>query len=151
MTEVSLQLQTLIENARFRTNEMNAEMTRCATTLGVTLRLIWEPVTDGLPAGLPHVRRLLLVDHAAWSEEERSTVGRFLYQLIREERARDRAAPGTEQLQRALDYRRWHTFAAARRQNDRWERLTRKRYGTGSGGEKALILTIPQMAAASSH
>jgi uncharacterized protein YPO0396 len=51
----------------------------------------------------------------------------------------------------ALDYRRWHAYSAERHQNGRWERLTRKRYGTGSGGEKALMLTIPQMAAAASH
>lgn len=151
VTEVSLQLQTLINDARDRTDEMNSEMTRCATTLGVTLRLAWEPVAEGLPAGLPHIRKLLLADHAAWSNDERDTVGRFLHQLIQEERARDPASPATEQLQRALDYRRWHAFAADRRQNNRWERLTRKRYGTGSGGEKALMLTIPQMAAASSH
>jgi uncharacterized protein (TIGR02680 family) len=151
VTEVSLQLQTLIENARTRTDEMNKEMADCATTLGIALRLVWEPVSEGLPAGLPNIRRLLLADHAAWSDDERSTVGRFLHQLIAEERIRNPAAPGTEQLLRALDYRRWHVFAADRRQNNRWERLTRKRYGTGSGGEKALMLTIPQMAAASSH
>jgi uncharacterized protein (TIGR02680 family) len=151
VTEVSLQLQTLIENARARTDEMNKEMADCATTLGIALRLVWEPITEGMPAGLPNIRRLLLADHATWSDDERSTVGRFLHQLIAEERIRNPAASGTEQLLHALDYRRWHVFAADRRQNNRWERLTRKRYGTGSGGEKALMLTIPQMAAASSH
>lgn len=151
VTEVSLQLQTLIENARSRTDEMNKEMADCATTLGIALRLVWEPITEGMPAGLPNIRRLLLADHATWSDDERSTVGRFLHQLIAEERIRNPAASGTEQLLHALDYRRWHVFAADRRQNNRWERLTRKRYGTGSGGEKALMLTIPQMAAASSH
>ncbi|MDR1280689.1 MAG: TIGR02680 family protein, partial [Opitutaceae bacterium] len=151
VTEVSLQLQALIENARQRTDDINSEMTRCATTLGVTLRLVWEPATEGLPAGLPQVRRLLIADQGAWTTDERATVGNFLHQLINEQRERDPAATATEQLLRALDYRRWHTYAADRHQNNRWERLTRKRYGTGSGGEKALMLTIPQMAAASSH
>lgn len=50
-----------------------------------------------------------------------------------------------------LDYRHWYAFGAERRQKERWERFTRQRYGTGSGGEKALMRTIPQMAAASFH
>src|SRR5207249_7711721 len=32
-----------------------------------------------------------------------------------------------------------------------WRRLTRRTYGTGSGGEKALALTLPQFAAAAAH
>ena len=72
INEVSLQLQTLIENARQRTADMNEEMTRCATTLGVTLRLAWASVSEGLPPGLPAVLKLLLADHALWSPEERT-------------------------------------------------------------------------------
>ncbi len=151
ITEVSLHLQNLIENSLQRTNQMNKEMSRCATTLGVALRLGWEPLTEGLPSGLPAVRKLLLVDHASWSPDERTTVGRFLHQLIQNERIENPQATAAEQLLRALDYRQWHMFYAERHQNGRWERLTKKRYGTGSGGEKALMLTIPQMAAASSH
>jgi hypothetical protein len=56
-----------------------------------------------------------------------------------------------DHLRQALDYRAWHTFAVERRQNDKWEKLTKRRYGTGSGGEKALMLTVPQMAAAAAH
>jgi uncharacterized protein (TIGR02680 family) len=151
VNEVSLQLRELIEQARVRTNKINNEMTRCATTLGVTMKLSWEARTEGLPPALPAVLKLLLMDHGAWSDEQRQTVGNFLHQLIKDERINNPTASASEQLLTALDYRRWHAFAAARHQNGRWEPLTRRRYGTGSGGEKALMLTIPQMAAAASH
>lgn len=152
VSEVSARLHSLIADAKDRKDKMNAEMTRCATTLGVTLRLVWEPIQDDtVPAGLRPVLRLIQADHGAWTDAERNQVGAFLHQLIRDERQRDPAATWPEQLARALDYRRWHAFGAERRQDGKWERLTRQRYGTGSGGEKALMLTIPQMAAAASH
>lgn len=151
VTEVSLQLQQLIEQGQERTTKINKEMSRCATTLGVAMRLVWEPRTEDQPPALSAVRKLLLMDHALWTDEQRQTVGNFLHQLIKDERIKSPTASSAEQLLTALDYRRWHAFSAERHQNGRWERLTRKRYGTGSGGEKALMLTIPQMAAAASH
>ncbi|MEZ0257811.1 MAG: TIGR02680 family protein [Chthoniobacter sp.] len=151
VTEVSLQLQQLIEHAQERTTKINKEMSRCATTLGVAMKLVWEPRTEDQPSALSAVRKLLLMDHAIWTDEQRLTVGNFLHQLIKDERIKNPTASSAEQLLNALDYRRWHAFSAERQQNGRWERLTRKRYGTGSGGEKALMLTIPQMAAAASH
>jgi len=151
VAEVSEQLRQLIEQAQDRTRRINKEMEKCATTLGVAMKLVWESQADNQPPALPAVRKLLLMDHAAWTDEQRQTVGHFLHQLIKDERIKNPSASAAGQLLAALDYRRWHAFSAERLQNGRWERLTRKRYGTGSGGEKALMLTIPQMAAAASH
>lgn len=50
-----------------------------------------------------------------------------------------------------MDYRRWHRFSIEREQNGKWTKLTRRTHGTGSGGEKAIMLTIPQFAAAAAH
>ena len=38
-----------------------------------------------------------------------------------------------------------------RKQDTGWKRLTKRTHGTGSGGEKAVALTIPQFAAAAAH
>jgi hypothetical protein len=38
-----------------------------------------------------------------------------------------------------------------RHQDGTWQKLTRKSFGTGSGGEKAVALTLPQFAAAAAH
>jgi hypothetical protein len=51
----------------------------------------------------------------------------------------------------ALDYRAWHQFVVERQQDGVWKRLTRRTHGTGSSGEKALALTVPQFAAAAAH
>jgi SbcC/RAD50-like, Walker B motif len=114
--------------------------------------LCWEP---GLPPeasdGLEAARRQLLKMTAAWSPAERDSIGRFLQGRINAERAADDAAPWQEHLQRALDYRAWHRFGILRFQDGQWKKLTKQTYGTGSGGEKALTLTLPQFAAAAAH
>jgi uncharacterized protein YPO0396 len=75
----------------------------------------------------------------------------FLQARIREARDQDEAGTWRDVLAAALDYRRWHRFAVERHQDGQWRRLTRRTYGTGSGGEKALALTLPQFAAAAAH
>jgi len=56
-------------------------------------------------------------------------------------------------LTTALDYRRWHRLRIDRRASvdQNWKLLTRKTYGSGSGGEKAIALTLPQVAAAAAY
>jgi hypothetical protein len=54
-------------------------------------------------------------------------------------------------LTKAFDYRAWHQFGVERKQDGVWKRLTRRTHGTGSGGEKAIALTLPQFAAAAAH
>lgn len=149
--EVATTLQDLIRDAESKVIEMNAEIERCSTGTGLTMRLKWGPLDEGIPDGLPRVRGLLLADSELWTPEERTQIGAFLHGLIQDARLADPSGVWADHLRRALDYRAWHRFSIERRQNDRWERLTRRRYGTGSGGEKALMLTVPQMAAAASH
>ena len=126
VAEVSINLQDLIEGALERTRLMTDEMARCATTLGVTLRLGWEPRTDEMSAGFPQMRKLLLADHSTWTDTERRLVGDFLHGRIQHERLVNPQATAADQLLQALDYRAWHQFYAERRQNERWERLTKK-------------------------
>jgi uncharacterized protein (TIGR02680 family) len=149
--EVATTLQELIRDAETKVADMNEEITRCSTSTGLTMRLRWEPRTEEVPEGLPEARRLLLGDSELWSPEERKQLGQFLHGLIKDARAANPLGVWNDHLRQALDYRAWHTFAVERRQNDKWEKLTKRRYGTGSGGEKALMLTVPQMAAAAAH
>jgi hypothetical protein len=149
--EVATTLQELIRDAETKVADMNEEITRCSTSTGLTMRLRWEPRTEEVPEGLPEARQLLLADSELWSPEERKQLGQFLHGLIKDARAANPLGVWNDHLRQALDYRAWHTFAVERRQNDKWEKLTKRRYGTGSGGEKALMLTVPQMAAAAAH
>ena len=120
------------------------------TSTGMKLRFTWHPRDDG-PPGLSEARNRMLAHHAGWTPEQRQAVGAFLQQQIQRVREADDAGTWQQHLTAALDYRRWHAFSIERRQDGTWRRLTRRTHGTGSGGEKALALTVPQFAAAAAH
>jgi hypothetical protein len=75
-------------------------------------------------------------------------LGLFLQQQIEAVHSTIEGAGWEESLAEALDYRKWHGFGIERFQDGVWKRLTERTYGTGSGGEKAVALTLPQFAAA---
>lgn len=147
--EVAEHLHERLHEAERLVDEMNREILRCETSTGMTLRFRWAPVEDdapGLKEALDKLRRRKLT----WSSADRALLGAFLQERIQTERARGEGA-WHEQLAAALDYRAWHQFSIERKQDGEWKRLTRRTHGTGSGGEKAIALTIPQFAAAAAH
>lgn len=148
--EVATQLHELIRRGETLVAGMNDELAARPTSTGMRLRFAWRPRPDGPELLADARRRLLAADHV-WSNDDRAVLGTFLQARIREVREADEAGTWQEHLTRALDYRRWHLFAVEREQDGQWVRLTRRTHGTGSGGEKALALTIPQFAAAAAH
>lgn len=149
--DVAVELGKLIREGEELVTRMNQQLARRPNSTGLTLRFNWQPDPEG-PQTFIEARRKLMGDHATWSPEDRTALGRFLQEQINRTREADATGTWQEQLATALDYRRWHTFHVERRQDDRkWVRLTRKTHGTGSGGEKAVALTIPQFAAAAAY
>lgn len=149
--EVAAQLQALMREADDRVRNINAELAKRPTTTGVKFKLDWvardeEDATE--LAGIADARkRLINTASDAWSPEDRQIVGDFLQQRIAAERDRDDGAARIDQLARALDYRGWHRFRVRRWQDGQWRPLS----GPASSGERALGLTVPLFAAASSH
>ncbi|CAN5905811.1 TIGR02680 family protein [soil metagenome] len=148
--DVSAQLHELLRAGDVWVAEVNHELERMPTSTGMQLRFAWRPRDDG-PAGLAQARRRLQSHHAGWSPEQRAELGTFLQAQIDDVRDADQAGTWQQHLAAALDYRRWHLFSIERHQDGQWRRLTRRTHGTGSGGEKALALTVPQFAAAAAH
>jgi Putative exonuclease SbcCD, C subunit len=148
--EVATELQGLIRSGEDWVRVVNEELDQRPASSGIKLRFVWE-VDSEASDGLEAARRQLLKMTAAWSPAERDSIGCFLQGRINAERAADDAATWQEHLQRALDYRAWHRFGILRFQDGQWKKLTKQTYGTGSGGEKALTLTLPQFAAAAAH
>jgi uncharacterized protein (TIGR02680 family) len=148
--EVSSHLHELLRSGERLVQDMNDELGARPMSTGMTLRFIWEPVDDG-PAGLSDARRLLLRAGGTWSTRDRETLGAFLQEQIQSVRAAQQTGTWQEHLSTALDYRAWHRFSVERQQDGQWKRLTKRTHGTGSGGEKAIALTIPQFAAAAAH
>ena len=100
------------------------------------------------PSGMAEARRRLMEFNDVWSAEERRMLGVFLQEQIEAVYSTIEGAGWEETLAEALDYRKWHSFGIERFQDGVWKRLTERTYGTGSGGEKAVALTLPQFAAA---
>ncbi|HBR95173.1 MAG TPA: hypothetical protein DEA90_13515 [Opitutae bacterium] len=148
--EIASEIQRLIREGEEWVRQMNEELSLRPTSSGIMLRFAWRVHPDG-PAGLDEARKQLLRSEGVWSNADREAIGNFLQQQIQAQQLSDETATWQEQLARALDYRKWHRFEIERKQDGVWKRLTKKTYGTGSGGEKAIALTIPQFAAAAAH
>jgi uncharacterized protein (TIGR02680 family) len=150
--EVSLHLHELLHAGEQWVSAMNRELEDRPTSTGMTLRFAWTPVDEGPEdAALGETRKRLMRAGGTWSARDRDAIGAFLQQRIQGVRAARPAGTWQDHLAEALDYRRWHRFAVERQQDGVWRRLTRRTHGTGSGGEKAIALTIPQFAAAAAH
>ena len=148
--EVATHLHERIRAAAELVAEMNREISERPMSTGMTLRFSWKPDQDG-PSGLADARERLLASGGTWTPAERKALGLFLQRQIQAARSEAEAGTWQEHLSTALDYRAWHEFAVERKQDGVWRKLTRRTHGTGSGGEKAIALTIPQFAAAAAH
>ena len=148
--EIAHHLHHQIHDADKFVADMNAELDKHPMSTGMRLRFVWAPLSDG-PAGLVEARKLLAQSQEILSPDDRDMLARFLQARIREVDEETEAMGWGERLEQAVDYRRWHSFGVERYQAGRWQRLTKRTHGTGSGGEKAIALTIPQFAAAAAH
>ncbi|MGH8898616.1 MAG: SbcC/MukB-like Walker B domain-containing protein, partial [Egibacteraceae bacterium] len=148
--EVSAHLHDLLRAGEQWVTQVNTELAANPMSTGMALRFAWRPAPDA-PNGLPEARTRLLRAGGTWSPTERQALGAFLQEQIRAVRAANDTGTWSEHLAVALDYRTWHAFDIERRQDGDWKRLTRRTHGTGSGGEKAIALTLPQFAAAAAH
>ena len=146
LNEVAGTLHELISEAEAEVRQMNDELESRPTSTGMKLRLIWRQARNA-PEGLDRVRLKLRQTIDAWSAADRALVGTFLQQRIAAEHADNPAAGWAEALTSALDYRGWHEFVIQRYQDGHWRPAT----GPASGGERALVVSVPLFAAASSH
>lgn len=149
--EVAAQLQQLMREADERVRRINTELEQRPTSTGVKFKLAWLPRDEADSAQLTNLadvrKRLLNKVSDAWSPEDRAAVSAFLQERIATERERDDGGARIDQLANALDYRAWHRFRVRRWQDGQWRPLS----GPASSGERALGLTVPLFAAASSH
>jgi uncharacterized protein (TIGR02680 family) len=149
--EIAANLQRMIRDTEEWVSAINAELHKRPTSTGMRYKLVWDTVPEHDESAVPGLglarKRLLNTSSDAWSVEDRRLVGEFLQARIDDERQRDDAGTLYESLARALDYRRWHRFTVERNQDRQWRPLS----GPASSGERALGLTVPLFAAASSH
>lgn len=148
--ELATELHELIHQGERLVREMSQEVEARATSTGMRLRFDWQLRSEVGPE-VAEARKRLMRQGAAWSTGDRDLIAQFLKRRLDEARASDGGATWQQQIERAFDYREWHTFVVERHQDGQWKALTRRTHGTGSGGEKAIALTIPQLAAAAAY
>jgi uncharacterized protein (TIGR02680 family) len=146
LNEVAGTLHELITAAEAEVRAMNDELESRPTSTGMKLRLIWQQAREA-PDGLDQVRHKLRQMIDGWSSDDRAAVGSFLQQRIAAEHASNPAVGWAEALTAALDYRRWHEFVIQRHHDGQWRPAT----GPASGGERALVASVPLFAAASAY
>ncbi|MPV50648.1 TIGR02680 family protein [Pseudactinotalea sp. HY160] len=146
VSEVAGHLHELLLTAEGQIDRMNRELAARKTSTGMQLRVRWRERGDG-PAGLAAARGLMVRSDASWTAQDRAAIGDFLQAQIAEVRQADPTGSWQEHLERALDYRQWHTFVVERWQSGQW----RSASGPASGGERALAVSVPLFAAASAH
>jgi hypothetical protein len=144
---VSSHLRELLLAAEEQVRQMNIELESRPMSTGMKLRFVWRP-SEFAPSGMAEARQRLMQLDGAWSPAERQMLGMFLQQQIEAVFSDIEGASWQESLAEALDYRKWHQFGVERYQDGVWTRLTHRTFGTGSGGEKAVALTLPHFAAA---
>jgi len=152
--EAATELQKRIRAGENWVANVNTELTQVTTSSGMHLKFGWGLAdTDVVDTLIRGVRSLFLRTSATWSGTERDQIGRFLQARIQAERDADDSVSWRDHLTRALDYRGWHQFDILRKTagDTAWKKLTKRTFGTGSGGEKAMTLTVPQFAAAAAH
>lgn len=150
--EVAEGLRKGIAMAADLVEKMTNEVSKRPMKTGMQMRFRWRQDEEG-PSGLAEACEVLSVDSATWSPEEREQIKLFLQRAIRQQREQDETGSWHEHMRAALDYRRWHRIIIERRNGPEanWIRLTRKTYAGGSGGEKAIALTLPPIAAAAAY
>lgn len=150
--EVAEGLRKGIAMAAELVDQMTTEVSKRPMKTGMQMRFRWRQDEEG-PPGLAEACEVLSVDSATWSPEERDQIKLFLQRAIRQQREQDETGSWHEHMRAALDYRRWHRIIIERRKGPdaHWIRLTRKTYAGGSGGEKAISLTLPPIAAAAAY
>lgn len=153
LDEAAAHLHDLLYEADRWVAKVNRELESRPMSSGMALRFRWAIASEA-PQGAATARERLLRASHLWSAEDRQGLADFLQKQIEasKERASTTALTWQEQLSEALDYRRWHRFTIERTMAPgKWVPLTKKTHGTGSGGEKAVALTMPQFAAAAAH
>ncbi len=150
LDEVASELHRRLREGESWVRSANEELTARPMGTGMALRFVWEEREDSAP-GLAAARKQLRQLSGAWAPADRRALGDFLHEQIRRVRQEHASGGWKQHLEEALDYRRWHRFKIEQKRDGEWKRLTKRTHGTGSGGEKAVALTLPQFAAAAAH
>jgi hypothetical protein len=147
-------LRTRIAEAYLSVQKMKDEIAKVEASSGMAIGIGWRR-RDDESAVLKRALELLRIAPARLSDDERLALSEFIRGQIAEVRVTAKEGETTiRQLERALDYRAWHRFEMTKSNRKRGiaaHVMTRHAHESGSGGEKAIALHLPLLAAAASY
>ncbi|WP_225228789.1 TIGR02680 family protein [Bacillus sp. PS06] len=135
--------------------EMNSIMSQVRTSSKLSLKIKWVPISEDTEEEI-HTRKLvklLSMDAEILHEyEKEQMITHFRSKITRKlqlaERSGERLKSFKEVIHEVFDYRKWFNFEIhAKLKNDDLGHLTNKVYYGLSGGEKAISMYIPLLAA----
>ncbi len=146
-------LHQRINEAKQAVERMNEEIAKVQASSGMSIDIHWQRAEAG-GTTLRRALELLQASPSRLTPDEQRELQEFVREQVRT--ARIEAAENETtltQLEKALDYRRWHTFKLRKKNGSTAEArdLTRHEHDSGSGGEKAISLHLPLLAAAASY
>jgi len=147
-------LRVRISEAHHSVHRMKDEITKVEASSGMSIGITWKRRDDD-SAVLKRALELLQHAPARLSDDDREALSGFIRAQIAGARLNAAENESTaKQLERALDYRNWHRFVITksnRRRGVDEHEMTKYAHETGSGGEKAIALHLPLLAAAASY
>jgi hypothetical protein len=147
-------LHRRINDAKETVGRMNEEIAKVQASSGMSIEVRWQRADEGSPT---HRRalELLQASPSRLTPSEQRELQEFIREQVRTARLESEENETTlAQLGKALDYRNWHSFKLRKSNASRGVEsrdLTRHEHDTGSGGEKAISLHLPLLAAAASY
>jgi len=139
-------LAVRLAEVREQVERTNRVLAGCRTHFGIRVGLRWE-VESEAPEALRDTVELLGRGPGMLDAAAQTLLGARLQELIDAERDRGEGTT-SEQIARALDYREWHRFwVLVTRDGGPTRKLTNRQLVAGSGGERAIMLQLPLLAA----
>lgn len=147
-------LRVRIAEAHLSVQRMKEEISRVEASSGMSIGINWRRRNEDSPV-LKQALELLQHSPAKLSDDDRKALSSFIREQIAEARlGAEENETTARQLEHALDYRSWHRFVITksnRRRGIDEHEMTKRAHETGSGGEKAIALHLPLLAAAASY
>ena len=151
---LSQQLTDRIAESCRWVNSMSELMRKMDTSMGLSFALDWKPrsAESDQEIDVDELEKLLLRDRKLMTQEDMDRVAAHFRSKIRQEKLRAEEAAESvnymDLVRDALDYRKWFEFRMSYYRGDSGKKpLTDSTFNKFSGGEKAMAMYVPLLAA----
>ncbi|PWK04931.1 TIGR02680 family protein [Tumebacillus permanentifrigoris] len=156
LQDIGVSIRQKIQRAEEWVRQMNELMENRDTSSGLKLKLKWEPRPKNSEQEMDtsDLVRLLRIDYVHLTDEDRERIQEHFRSKIQQAKSEaEHTAALRVIIHEFLDYRKWYRFQLSHKKGEQagYRELTDSQFNAMSGGEKAMAMYIPLLAAASSR